>query len=685
MKKNYFFTLLLTLCFSAITFGQGLEPFTNSNATSAYADDSFVGEGGITWTYVASRDDDGTAGVTAPALMLRRVSDDSKITSSTISGGIGDFSVKLYKGFTGGGNRQVELFVNGVSRGTSVPFDDFDEHVFTVSGINVTGNVVIEIKNTTSKQVIIDDISWTAPSSDPTIAITNPSDNQVFPGSTTEVPIILSVSNFILSGDNGSELSDNTGDGYIKGTLQASGEAPGTKNIFTTTPEPATVEAGKSYTITAELVDNSGASLSPKVEAIISFSVDFPCDIVLDNYVSTCVTETAGVDTYDISIPFTGGNTSTYTLTADSGTIGGDDPSTNASGTITITGVTEGTDVVFTLKGDVANSNCDLTRNISSPTCIAFPVIEDFDYDDGAILGAQPAWTTLNSGDDMLVATGNLDYTGLKASTGRLLEFDESGSETYTSFKDVSSGTVYASFLLKVTAFQTNASPDLTDGGYIASLAGSTSGYDARFWVRPNPGTGTGETTFDIGYGTESSNPTFTSGTYELNEVIFVVMAYDMDNAMVSTWINPAAASFEGTIPAATLSSTDSNPPSAINLFVLRQDSDQETPFVQIDALRISNSWAEVTPKDVVASVDRNAIDGFATYPNPITDKRFTISSNSTNVKQVAIFNVLGKKVFTSTFSGNTKNVDIAGINSGIYILKVTENGKTATKKLVIK
>src|SRR5690606_7902471 len=82
--------------------------------------------------------------------------------SSSIPNGIGDFSVKLYKGFTGGGNRQVELFVNGVSQGTSTPFNDFNEHVFAMSGIDISGPVVIEIKNITSNQVIVDDITWTA-------------------------------------------------------------------------------------------------------------------------------------------------------------------------------------------------------------------------------------------------------------------------------------------------------------------------------------------------------------------------------------------------------------------------------------------------------------------------------------------------------------------------------------------
>ena len=157
--------LTLFLLTASLGWGQGFEDFTNSTAGSGYTDGSFIGNNGIEWTYVQSRDGDGdsnNSGINLPALMLRRSSDDSKITSSSIPNGIGDFSVKLYKGFTGGGNRQVELFVNGASQGTSSPFDDFNEHVFAVSGIDISGPVVIEIRNITSRQVIIDDITWTA-------------------------------------------------------------------------------------------------------------------------------------------------------------------------------------------------------------------------------------------------------------------------------------------------------------------------------------------------------------------------------------------------------------------------------------------------------------------------------------------------------------------------------------------
>jgi hypothetical protein len=142
-----------------------VETFDNAALTTSYADGSFVGVNNITWTYVASRDHNGDAnnsGIAGNAIMLRRSSSDSKITSSTISGGIKSFKVKMYKGFTGGGDRQIEVFVNGNSVGQSTAFDDFDMHEFVINDINVSGDFTIEIRNITAKQIIIDDITLEA-------------------------------------------------------------------------------------------------------------------------------------------------------------------------------------------------------------------------------------------------------------------------------------------------------------------------------------------------------------------------------------------------------------------------------------------------------------------------------------------------------------------------------------------
>lgn len=88
---------------------------------------------------------------------------------------------------------------------------------------------------------------------------------------------------------------------------------------------------------------------------------------------------------------------------------------------------------------------------------------------------------------------------------------------------------------------------------------------------------------------------------------------------------------------------------------------------------------------NTVASVKNNAIEGFAMYPNPVTSGRFMISTISSDAKQVSIFNVLGKKVLTKNISGTKSDIDVSEISSGIYILKVREGNNISTRKLVIK
>ena len=89
--------------------------------------------------------------------------------------------------------------------------------------------------------------------------------------------------------------------------------------------------------------------------------------------------------------------------------------------------------------------------------------------------------------------------------------------------------------------------------------------------------------------------------------------------------------------------------------------------------------------KNSSASLNNNPISGFASYPNPVSNGILNISSASTSVKEVTIFNLLGKQVLSSRFSGIKKNIDVSSINAGMYILKVTEEGKMATKKLIIR
>ena len=76
-----------------------------------------------------------------------------------------------------------------------------------------------------------------------------------------------------------------------------------------------------------------------------------------------------------------------------------------------------------------------------------------------------------------------------------------------------------------------------------------------------------------------------------------------------------------------------------------------------------------------------DAISGLNIYPNPA--KNFlNITSSSLEAKTVAIYNVLGAQVLTANVTNAP--INIASLSKGVYVVKVTEEGKTATRKLVI-
>ncbi|RZL15125.1 MAG: hypothetical protein EOO89_14580, partial [Pedobacter sp.] len=139
----------------------GYENFETSSISTSYGDGSFTGNNNIVWNYYASRNED-TFGIDGKGIMLRRSSDNSRIVSAEITNGIGDFTCKLKKAFTGSGDRQVQLYINGIPQTASIAWDNETTQTYTVNNINISGNIIIEIRNTKSTQVIIDDIKLRA-------------------------------------------------------------------------------------------------------------------------------------------------------------------------------------------------------------------------------------------------------------------------------------------------------------------------------------------------------------------------------------------------------------------------------------------------------------------------------------------------------------------------------------------
>jgi hypothetical protein len=183
--------------------GQGLETFDNFDYTGvSYIDGSFVGNNGNTWNFVHSRNQQEFP-IDGNGLMLRRSGDGSTIYSGLIPGGIGNFSVDMRKAHTSTGVRQVELFINGESKGTSIEFGaasgaEDTIHIFEVTDINVEDDFTLEIRHITggeqNRQLVIDNISWTGYTGNGVPTVSTPSFSP--PAGTYYEPISVSITSF---------------------------------------------------------------------------------------------------------------------------------------------------------------------------------------------------------------------------------------------------------------------------------------------------------------------------------------------------------------------------------------------------------------------------------------------------------------------------------------------------------
>lgn len=83
-----------------------------------------------------------------------------------------------------------------------------------------------------------------------------------------------------------------------------------------------------------------------------------------------------------------------------------------------------------------------------------------------------------------------------------------------------------------------------------------------------------------------------------------------------------------------------------------------------------------------LATVDFQSTKAFTASPNP-TSGNLEIAGQ--NIANVAVYDILGKQVSNANFSSlNNANINMSSLNSGIYMVKVTNNvGATATIKVV--
>ncbi|WP_442786863.1 T9SS type A sorting domain-containing protein [Flavobacterium suncheonense] len=461
---------------------------------------------------------------------------------------------------------------------------------------------------------------------------------------------------------------DNNTGGALSLWVKASG-IPATE-AAAGTPEITTSGSGNG-TIDRICLRQSIATQNTTVDALYissSWLGTTPCNLALGTEVATCDAVTLAIDTYSVSIPFTGGNTGTYNLSANAGTIGGDNLNTTATGDITITNIPEGTSVTLTITG-----TCGLSKTVIAPECKpenALPYNEPFNYAPATVLTSTQMWSQLATGDDIVTTSGNLTYPGI-TSTGNSITFVGTGADARTPLVPVTSGTIYASFIVNVTDLSavTDDIANTTTYTYFALFDQSASTFtSARLWHRRNGS----QSQFGV---STAANPTTTVWSPNLHTPgtpVYLVLGYDFATQLVTLFENPTI----GGNATPSVSATLAAPISTIGGFVLRQDSTNTTPNIIIDELRIA-----ATPNFTLGTTSFNNISGLNVYPNPANDF-LHITTAINGVKTIAVYDVMGKEVLNTTTANETINV--SSLNAGIYMVKITEEGKTATRKLVI-
>jgi hypothetical protein len=347
------------------------------------------------------------------------------------------------------------------------------------------------------------------------------------------------------------------------------------------------------------------------------------CDVSLDTAVYTCNSNTVG-DNNDgviITIPYTGSEPSLSSITTSStGNLGGDDPAQTADGNIILSGLNEGDSWDIILNG----GDCDgTTISGTVPAAVCDPVTQDLIINE---ILADPA------GD----ITGDSNGDGTREGTeDEFIEFYNTGSTNF----------------------------DLS--GYVIS-DGSNGGDNTRHTFEQ--GTVIPANSFLVVFG--GGTPTgFANGT----AVVSSSGALGLNNSTDSVILKNASGNIVVQVDYTDGGNDQSvgRSPDFTGEFVLHTTISPNALF----SPGLENDHPSLSIQDAL-------INMFKVYPNPSNTGFVNIKSNQMGAVQAQVFDMLGKQMIDTTVVN--ERLEVSSLNAGIYIVKLTQNDRTTTKKLIL-
>ena len=224
--------------------------------------------------------------------------------------------------------------------------------------------------------------------------------------------------------------------------------------------------------------------------------------------------------------------------------------------------------------------------SIATDDAPTLPLNENFEYTVGTTL-TDNGWIA-HSGvgtNPIQVADTTLTYTDyVNSGTGNAVTMTVSGEDVNRAFSNVSTESIYASFMVNLTSAQT--------GTYFFHFAPENSSllFYGKVFAKK-------DTSDNVAFGVAKRNTgdvIYTPFNYALNTTYLIVVKYTfnpttIDDDTVKLWINP---SLVGPEPVADIIQTDSGDDAwSLGMFALRQGSSSSSAELILGGIRIADTW----------------------------------------------------------------------------------------------
>jgi len=253
---------------------------------------------------------------------------------------------------------------------------------------------------------------------------------------------------------------------------------------------------------------------------------------------------------------------------------------------------------------------------------------EDFTYAAGQLLTAN-GWSAHSGAgtNALIVTTPGLTYTGHPGSgVGNAVTMTTSGEDANRTFTSTTTGSVYMSFLINVSAAQ--------GGDYFIGLYQTSTIFPIRVYAKSD---GTGG--FQFGVGKSNSTATYETASRTFGTTYLVVVKYTFNagtttDDVVDLWVNPALGGAETTATIPNVTAATITDATSIGAVYLRQGSASSASTQQIDAILAGTTWASVTPGGSAASpaLTIGTINSFGSVVTGSSSASQTISLSGANL-----------------------------------------------------